>query len=66
MAKDHSLVHLLGQEDVLAGDDLGPDDGRAPIAFARGLRHRSRPVMDWMDAHVGPSETPPEACRAGR
>lgn len=62
--KDHPRIRLLRQKDVLAGADLEPEetlDGRAPVAFARSLWDRSRPVMDWMDAHVGPSEIPPEA-----
>jgi uncharacterized protein (TIGR02453 family) len=64
VAKDHPRIRLLRQKDVLAGDDLGPEgtlDGRAPVGFARSLWDRSRRVMDWMDAHVGPSEVPPEA-----
>ncbi len=64
VAKDHALTRLLRQKDVLVGDDLGPRetlDGRAPTAFVRGLWDRSRPVMNWMDEHVGPSELPAEA-----
>ena len=62
--KDHPRIRLLRRKDVLAGDDLGPEgtlDGRAPVAFARSLWDRSRRVMRWMDAHVGPSALPPEA-----
>lgn len=62
--KNHPRIRLLRQKDVLAGADLGPEatmDGRASVSFARSLWDRSRPVMEWMDAHVGPSETPPEA-----
>ena len=58
------LIELLRQKDVLAGDDLRPKeilDARAPVDFARSLWDRSRPVMDWMDAHVGPSQLPPDA-----
>ena len=64
VAKDHPLIELLRQKDVLAGDDLRPKeilDARAPVDFARSLWDRSRPVMDWMDAHVGPSQLPPDA-----
>ena len=62
--RDHPRIRLLRQKDVLAGDDLDAKatlDGRAPVAFARSLWDRSRPVMEWMDAHVGPSVIPPEA-----
>ena len=62
--KDHPRVHLLRMKDVLAGDELGPEatlDGRRPLDFARSLWDRSREVMGWMDAHVGPSTAPPEA-----
>jgi hypothetical protein len=51
-------------KDLLASDTLGPAetlDGRRPLALARSVWDRSREVMAWMDAHVGPSETPPEA-----
>ena len=62
--KDHRRIRLLRRKDVLAGDDLDPKatlDGRVPVAFARSLWDRSRPVMEWMDAHVGPSAIPSEA-----
>jgi uncharacterized protein (TIGR02453 family) len=62
--RDHPRIRLLRQKDVLAGADLGAAetlDGRAPAAFARSVWDRSRPVMAWMDAHVGASRTPPEA-----
>ena len=68
LPKDHPLVRLLRLKDVLAGDELGPEatlDGRRPKDFARSVWDRSREVMGWMDAHVGPSQIPPEA-RAGR
>ena len=66
VARDHPRIELLRLKDVLAGDDLDPAgtlDGRRPVAFARALWDRSRPVMGWMDAHVGPSLLPPEAHR---
>jgi len=66
--KDHPRVHLLQKKDLLAGDQLDPEktlDGRRPKDFARSLWDRSRAVMAWMDAHVGPSTLPPEA-RFGR
>jgi uncharacterized protein (TIGR02453 family) len=62
--KDHPLVRLLRMKDVLAGDELGPEatlDGRRPKDFARSVWDRSREVMAWMDARVGPSRLPPEA-----
>jgi uncharacterized protein (TIGR02453 family) len=68
MPKDHPRVHLLRMTDVLASDELGPEvtlDGRRPKDFARSVWDRSRAVMAWMDAHVGPSTVPPEA-RFGR
>ena len=68
LPRDHPLVRLLRLKDVLAGDELGPEatlDGRRPKDFARSVWDRSREVMGWMDAHVGPSQIPPEA-RAGR
>ena len=61
--KDHPLVRLLRMKDVLAGDELGPEatlDGRRPKDFARSVWDRSREVMGWMDAHVGPSRLPPD------
>jgi hypothetical protein len=64
VAKDHPRVELLRMKDLLAGDELGPEatlDGRRPKDFARSVWDRSREVMGWMDAHVGPSRTPPEA-----
>jgi uncharacterized protein (TIGR02453 family) len=67
--KDHALAHLLRMKDVLAGDELGPEatlDGRRPKDFARSVWDRSREVMAWMDAHVGPSRIPPEARAARR
>jgi uncharacterized protein (TIGR02453 family) len=66
--KDHVRADLLRMKDLLAGDELGPAetlDGRRPRDFARSLWDRSREVMGWMDAHVGPSTAPPEA-RFGR
>lgn len=68
VARDHPLIRLLRMKDVLALGSLGPDqtlDGRRPLEFARSVWDRSRPVMEWMDAHVGPSSTPPEV-RPGR
>jgi uncharacterized protein (TIGR02453 family) len=68
LPKDHPLVRLLRMKDVLAGDELGPEatlDGRRPKDFARSVWHRSREVMAWMDAQVGPSRLPPEASRRG-
>jgi uncharacterized protein (TIGR02453 family) len=62
--KDHPRVHLLRLKDVLAMDTLGEGgtlDGRRPKDFARSVWDRSRLVMGWMDAHVGPSTLPPEA-----
>jgi uncharacterized protein (TIGR02453 family) len=64
VARDHPRVGLLRMKDLLASDTLGPKetlDGRRPLALARSVWDRSREVMRWMDAHVGPSETPPEA-----
>jgi uncharacterized protein (TIGR02453 family) len=61
--KDHPRAHLLRMKDVLASDELAPDatlDGRRPKDFARSVWDRSRAVMTWMDAHVGPSTVPPE------
>lgn len=66
--KDSPRIDLLRMKDLLAGDELGPAetlDGRRPLDFARSLWDRSREVMAWMDAHVGPSTQPPEA-RFGR
>ncbi len=67
VAKDHERIELLRLKDVLAGDDLdaaGTLDGRRPVAFARALWDRSRPVMAWMDTHVGASTLPSEARNA--
>ena len=67
-AKDHPHIHLLRMKDLLAGAQLDPAgtlDGRRPKDFARSVWDRSRAVMAWMDAHVGPSTLPPEA-RFGR
>ena len=64
--KDHPLVRLLRMKDVLAGDELGPEatlDGRRPKDFARSVWDRSREVMAWMDAYVGPSRLPLEVSR---
>ena len=64
LPKDHPLVRLLRMKDVLAGDELAPEatlDGRRPKDFARSVWDRSREVMAWMDAQVGPSRLPPEA-----
>jgi uncharacterized protein (TIGR02453 family) len=68
LPKDHPRVALLRMKDVLAGDELGPEatlDGRRPKDFARSVWDRSREVMAWLDAHVGPSRLPPEAARRG-
>jgi uncharacterized protein (TIGR02453 family) len=64
LPKDHPRARLLRFKDVLAGDELGPEatlEGRRPKDFARSVWDRSREVMGWMDAHVGPSRLPPEA-----
>jgi uncharacterized protein (TIGR02453 family) len=69
LPKDHPLGHLLRMKDVLAGGELGPEatlDGRRPQDFARSVWDRSREVMGWMDAHVGPSTLPPEAATGRR
>jgi uncharacterized protein (TIGR02453 family) len=66
--RDHPLVRLLRMKEVLAGDELGPEatlDGRGPKDFARSVWDRSREVMAWMDAQVGPSRLPPESSRRG-
>lgn len=63
VAKDHPLAHLLRMKDLLAGDQLGPAetlDGRRAKEFARSVWDRSREVMRWMDARVGPSQLPPD------
>jgi uncharacterized protein (TIGR02453 family) len=62
--RDHPLIALLRMKDVLASAELDGAatlDGLRPVAFARTVWDRSRPVMAWMDAHVGPSTLPPEA-----
>ncbi len=67
IARDHPRLHLLRFKELLASDELGPAetlDGRRPKDFARSVWDRSRTVMAWMDAHVGPSRLPPE--RPGR
>ena len=69
VARDHPRVELLRMKDVLASDELGPDgtlDGRRPKDFARSVWDRSRAVMGWMDAHVGPAQVPAEERFAGR
>jgi uncharacterized protein (TIGR02453 family) len=64
VAKDHPRIRLLRMKDVLAMGRLGPAEtleARRPKDFARWVWDISRPVMAWMDAHVGASTAPPEA-----
>ena len=49
-------------KDLVASDALEPDANARrppPKDFARSVLDRSREVMRWMDAHVGPTKAPP-------
>jgi uncharacterized protein (TIGR02453 family) len=66
--RDHPRLGLMQMKDVLLTGELGPEatlDGRAPIEHAYRVWETAQPVADWLIAHVGPSEIPPEV-RFGR
>jgi uncharacterized protein (TIGR02453 family) len=66
--RDHPRLGLMQMKDVLLTGELGPEatlDGRAPIEHAYRVWQAAQPVADWLIAHVGPSEIPPEV-RFGR
>jgi len=62
VARDHPRVALLRRKGLFLGATLAPGpalETRAPLEHARRVWDLARPVSDWLDAHVGPSEVPP-------
>lgn len=57
--RDHPRVALLRRKGLFLGSTLAPGaalETRAPLDHARRAWDLARPVSDWLDAHVGPSE----------
>mgnify|MGYP001797426523 CR=1 FL=1 len=65
--KDHPRIELLRLKQVLLMHPLprGKAVDRAPFDHALETWRAAKPGVDWMSAHVGDSEIPPEA-RFGR
>ncbi len=60
--RDHPQIALLRRKQLIAGDRLAPDGGitgERALAHARGVREAAAPMIEWLDAHVGPSTLPP-------
>jgi uncharacterized protein (TIGR02453 family) len=57
MPRDHPRVELLRYKDLIAGRRLGPGPKlatRAARTHVAGTWAAARPLVSWLDAHVGP------------
>jgi len=64
MARDHPRAGLLRYKDLIAGRCLGPGPAlatRAARDHVASTWSAARPLLDWLDAHVGASAMPRRA-----
>lgn len=67
--RDHERIELIRLKELFAGALLQPDkvtDAAAVRAHADHVWEAAAPMLDWLDAHVGPCRMDPEAAFARR
>ncbi|MEM1266528.1 MAG: DUF2461 domain-containing protein [Pseudomonadota bacterium] len=60
-AKDHPRIDLLRRKALVLSGRIGTSEtleGRRPLEHAYETWRAAAPVLDWLEAHVGPSELP--------